>query len=140
MAGATYYYRVEAVDAAGSSPPSSQASAATPPISGGFACHVAYANVNQWNAGFQAAITIQNTGTVGITNWTLRWTFPGNQQITNLWNGSYVQTGSTVTVTSLSYNGAIPAGHSYSGLGFTANFTGTNAVPASFSVNGVLCR
>ena len=139
-AAATYYYRVEAVDAAGSSPASNQASATTQSSSGGFACHVVYANVNQWNTGFQAAVTIQNTGTVGITNWTLKWTFPGNQQITNLWNGSYAQSGPAVTIRNVGYNGSIPAGGSYNGLGFTANFSGTNAAPASFSVNGVACR
>jgi cellulose 1,4-beta-cellobiosidase len=101
---------------------------------------VVYTNVNQWNTGFQAALTIKNTGTVAITNWTLKWTFPGNQQITNLWNGSYLQSGPAVTVRNLSFNGSIPAGGSYNGLGFTANFSGTNAVPAGFSVNGVACR
>jgi endoglucanase len=139
-AAATYYYKVEAADAAGSSPASNQASATTQSNSGGFACYVAYANVNQWNTGFQAAITIQNTGTVGITNWTLKWTFPGNQQITNLWNGSYAQSGPAVTIRNVGYNGSIPAGGSYNGLGFTANFSGTNAAPAIFSVNDVACR
>jgi hypothetical protein len=124
----------------GPSPASNQASATTQSSSDGFACHVAYKNVNQWSTGFQAAITIQNVGTVGISSWTLKWTFSGNQRIANLWNGSYLQSGSVVTVKNLSYNGGIPAGSSYSGLGFTANFSGANAAPASFSVNGVTCR
>jgi len=135
-----YYYKVKAVDAVGSSPASNQASATTQSNSGGFACHVVYTNVNQWNTGFQAAITIQNTGTVGITSWTLKWTFPNNQQITGLWNGSYTQSGQAATVKNLSYNGSIPAGGSYDGVGFTANYSGTNAVPTSFSVNGVVCK
>jgi endoglucanase len=139
-AATTYYYKVEAVDAAGPSPASTQASATTQQSSsGGFACHVAYTVVNQWNTGFQAAIAIQNTGTVGIPSWTLQWTFPGNQQITNLWNGSYSQSNANVMVKNLSYDGTIPAGGKYNGLGFTANFSGTNVPPASFSVNGVIC-
>ena len=135
-----YYYKVEAVDAVGSSPASNQASATTQSNSGGFACHVVYTNVNQWNSGFQAAITIQNTGTVGITSWTLKWIFPNNQQITGVWNGSYTQSGQAVSVKNLSYNGNIPAGGSYGGMGFTANYSGTNGVPTSFSVNGVVCK
>ena len=142
LAGATtYYYKVEALDASGSSPASAQASATTQqPASGGLACHVAYSIVNQWNTGFQAAIAIENIGTVNITSWTLKWTFPGNQQITNLWNGSYSQTSSTVMVNNLSYNGTIPAGGKYDGMGFTANLSGTNLPPASFSVNGMICH
>jgi cellulase/cellobiase CelA1 len=98
------------------------------------------ANVNQWNTGFQAAITIQNTGTIGITSWKLSWTFPNNQHITSLWNGSYIQSGETVTVDSLSYNGSVPVGSSYNGVGFTANYSGTNTAPSAFTINGVACR
>ena len=141
LAAATYYYKVEAVDATGPSPASTQASATTQQSSsGGFACHVAYTVVNQWNTGFQAATIIENTGTVGVTSWTLKWTFPGNQQITNLWNGSYSQSSGNVMVNNLSYNGTIPPGGKYNGLGFTASFSGTNAPPASFSVNGAICH
>ncbi|HEV2731711.1 MAG TPA: cellulose binding domain-containing protein, partial [Terriglobales bacterium] len=140
-AATAYYYKVEALDASGSSPASTQASATTQqPASGGLACHVAYNIVNQWNTGFQAAITIENIGTVNITSWTLKWTFPGNQQLANLWNGSYSQTSSTVMVNNLSYNGTIPAGGKYNGMGFTANFTGTNSPPTNFSVNGTICH
>src|SRR5262249_38994863 len=108
-ASTSYYYTIEAADAAGASAPSNQASATTAPADGGFACHVAYNIVKQWNTGFQATITIQNTGTVDIMNWTLAWTFPSNQQINGLWNGSEAQSGAAVSVNSLSYNGAIPA-------------------------------
>jgi endoglucanase len=136
----TYYYKVKANDSAGASSPSAQASATTPSTASGFACHVIYTVVNQWNTGFQVAITIQNTGTVGITSWELSWTFPNNQQITGLWNGSYVQRGEAVTVTNLSYNGSIPAGSSYNGVGFTADYSATNAAPPAFAINAVGCR
>jgi endoglucanase len=134
-----YYYKLEAVDAKGSSPGSPQASVKTESNGSGSSCHVTYDIVNQWNTGYQAAMTINNTGAVAWTQWTLQWTFPGNQQITGLWNGSYSQSGSGVTVNSLSYNGTIPGGGGYNGVGFTANFSGTNAPPRSFSVNGKEC-
>jgi endoglucanase len=105
---------------------------------GGGSCHVVYSIVNQWNTGFQVAITIANTGTTALTSWTLVWSFPGNQQIANLWNGAATQSGTSVTVNNLSYNGNIPAGGSYNGMGFVAN--GAAATPASFSVNGVRCQ
>jgi cellulose 1,4-beta-cellobiosidase len=101
---------------------------------------VAYTIVNQWSTGFQVAAIIENTGTVGITSWTLKWMFPGNQQITNLWNGSYSQSSANAIVNNLNYNGALQPGGKYNGVGFTANFSGTNAPPASFSVNGVICH
>lgn len=105
---------------------------------GGGSCHVVYSIVNQWNTGFQVAFTIANTGTTALTSWTLAWSFPGNQQIANLWNGAVTQSGTSVTVNNLSYNGNIPAGGSYTDMGFVAN--GAAATPSSFSVNGVRCQ
>jgi hypothetical protein len=107
---------------------------------GGSACHVAYTISNQWQGGFGAAITIDNTGTTALSNWTLTWTFANGQTITQLWNGHETQSGANVTVTNLSYNGNIPAGGSYSGMGFNGTWNSTNAVPASFAVNGTACN
>jgi len=141
-ASTTYFYRVEAVDAAGSSAASAQASATTQTATtGGFACHVGYSIVNQWPGGFQAAVTINNTGSVAITNWTLTWAFANGQTVTQLWNGSETQSGANVTVSNLSYNGAIGAGGNYGGMGFLGTWNNaTNAVPTSFAVNGTACN
>jgi cellulose 1,4-beta-cellobiosidase len=103
-------------------------------------CHVVWAKTNEWPGGFQVGLTLQNTSSTAWTAWTLGWTFPGNQQISSLWNGTATQSGQAVTVKSLSYNGAVPAGGSYNGAGFTGSFSGTNAAPTSFTVNGVTCN
>jgi hypothetical protein len=136
----TYYYRIEAIDAAGSSAPSAQTSATTPAAGSGGSCHVAYSITNSWPGGFQAAITIQNTGSAEWTNWDLTWTFANGQTISNLWNGTASQSGSSVTVRSLGYNGSIPGGGSYNGVGFTGTWKNTNAIPTSFAINGATCH
>jgi hypothetical protein len=138
----TYYYLVEAVDADGTSAPSSQAGAQTSPAGGGgSACHVVYTITNQWPSGFGASITIDNTGTTALSNWTLTWTFASGQTITQLWNGNETQNGAAVKVTNMSYNGSIPAGGSYNGMGFNGAWNNTaNAVPTSFAVNGKTCN
>jgi hypothetical protein len=138
----TYYYKIVAVDAAGTSASSAQATATTQAASGGgsSSCHVAYSIVNQWPGGFQAAITIQNTGSTPWSGWTLTWTFPNGQTISGLWNGAASQSGINVTVQNLSYDGSIPAGGSYNGVGFTGTWNGTNGVPSSFAINGTTCH
>jgi Glycosyl hydrolase family 12/Cellulose binding domain/Fibronectin type III domain len=138
----TYYYKVVANDSAGASSPSAQATASTQPAAGGGSpCHVTYSIVNQWPGGFQAAITLYNTGVSAWNNWTLSWTFANGQAITNLWNGAATQSGNTVKVVNLSYNGSIAAGGSYNGVGFTASWNNmANAVPTSFAVNGTNCN
>ena len=113
----------------------------SPAVASGFACHVDYTVSSEWPGGFGAAITINNTGTTTLSNWTLTWTFANGQTITQLWNGNATQSGANVSVTNESYNGGIPSGGSYSGMGFNGSWNNaTNAVPASFAVNGVACQ
>jgi endo-1,4-beta-xylanase len=139
-ASTTYYYKVEAVDADGASAASTQVSATTLP-SGGPACHIVYSITSQWAGGFGAAITIDNTGSTALSSWTLTWAFANGQTISQLWNGNETQSGANVTVTNMSYNGSIPAGGSYSAMGFNGTWNNiTNAVPASFAVNGTTCN
>ncbi len=120
----------------------SNAAAFTATSAGGSTgCHVSYSIVNSWPGGFQAAITIANTGSSAINGWALTWSFPGTQQITNLWNASWTQNGQAVSAQSLSYNASIAPGNSYNGVGFTANVpSGSNGVPSSFTINGVACN
>jgi len=140
VAATMYEFVVVAVDAAGSSAVT-RATASTGTGAGTGPCHVSYVVNNAWATGFQVALSIQNTGTSPINGgWTLSWTFPGTQQVTQLWNGTVAQSGAAVTVTSLSYNGSIAAGASYNDVGFTGSLTGANPLPASFTLNGAACN
>lgn len=104
------------------------------------ACNVVYTISSQWQGGFGAAITIQNTGTTAISNWTLAWAFANGQTISQLWSGTETQSGANVTVTNLSYDGSIPAGGSVTGVGFNGAWNNiTNSIPTSFTLNGVTC-
>ncbi len=101
-------------------------------------CHVAYQTASQWQGGFAANVTITNTGTSAINGWTLAFVYPGDQKITNAWNGSYTQTGENVTSTSASYNGSIPAGGNTT-LGFQGTWNSSDAAPTAFTLNGASC-
>jgi cellulase/cellobiase CelA1 len=75
---------------------------------------------------------VTDTGSGPLDGWRVSWTFPGDQKITDLWNGSYTQSGETVTVTNASYDGNLaPAGTAT--IGFTASYTGTNNAPPGLS-------
>ena len=139
-ASTAYYYKVEALNTFGASAPSAQASATTR-AAGGFSCHVGYSIVSQWPGGFQAMMTLTNTGATAINNWTLTWSFANGQQITQLWTGAESQNGASVTVNSLSYDGNIASGGSYTGLGFLGTWNNTtNGVPSAFAINGTPCQ
>jgi endoglucanase len=136
--GTTYFYKVEAVDSYGASAPSTPASATTAKAAS-LSCSVGDSVLSDWGTGFQAGLTIANTGAADLTSWTLKFTFPGNQQIASAWNANYSQSGETVTMTNEAYNGVIAPGSSYMGIGLTASYSGKNVKPSAFTVNGVAC-
>ena len=99
-------------------------------------CTVTYVIANDWGSGFTANVTIGSA--TAVNGWTLGWTFPGNQIITTGWNGTFTQTGNAVSVKNASYNGAIGAGGT-TGIGFNASYSGPNANPTAFTLNGIAC-
>jgi cellulase/cellobiase CelA1 len=101
-------------------------------------CSAVYSLVNSWSGGFQGQVVLTNTGTTAISPWQLVWTFPGDQQITSLWDASYVQSGEKVTATAESYNSTIAPSGSVT-VGFTGSYTNSDASPTSFTVNGTAC-
>ncbi|MER6037134.1 glycoside hydrolase family 48 protein [Streptomyces sp. NPDC001835] len=113
------------------------ATGATAAHAAGVQCSVDY-RTNDWGSGFTADLTLTNRGTSAIDGWTLTYGYSGNQKLSNGWNGSWSQSGQTVTVKNASYNGTIAAGAAVStGAQFT--YSGTNTAPASFAVNGTTC-
>ena len=101
-------------------------------------CQVTYTTQSQWAGGFVASVTIANPGSSAINGWTLGFSFPGDQKITNAWSGSVTQSGANVSITSASYNAAIAAGSSVS-LGFQGTWASSDAAHAAFTLNGAPC-
>ena len=103
------------------------------------ACTVNYQVVNDWGNGFQAAVSITNNTTKPTANWTLVWSYAGNQHVYDLWNGLANQVLKKVTVKNASWNAVIAPGATLSGIGFNATYSGTNAKPTAFTLNGQKC-
>jgi beta-glucosidase len=122
------------------SPPSAPRTAPGPASSSPrpAACSVAYHVVNQWDVGFQADVTIRNTGPASVNGWRLVWTFGRRQRITQLWGGEARSNGATVTVVNAAWNGALAPGATAT-VGFTASRDGPNPAPAEFRLNGSPC-
>jgi Glycosyl hydrolase family 12/Cellulose binding domain len=112
--------------------PTATSASPTPTPSSSGACSGTYSVVSSWAGGFQGQVAVTNTGSATLSSWQLGWTFPGNQAINNLWNGSYTQSGGKVTVTNESYNGTLAPGASTT-VGFTATYSGSNTAPSGVS-------
>ncbi|MFC9927955.1 glycoside hydrolase family 6 protein [Streptomyces sp. NPDC127190] len=101
-------------------------------------CTVAYTVQNQWDTGFTAAVTVTNNA-AAKSSWSLKWSYAGNQKVTNAWNATVSQSGADVTATNAGYNGTLGTGSSVS-FGFNGSYSGSNAVPATFTLDGVTCN
>jgi mannan endo-1,4-beta-mannosidase len=99
---------------------------------------VTYKITNQWPGGFQASVDVKNNGSAAVNDWTLGWTFAGDQKITSLWSGSFTQTGSAVTVSAPGWATSIPAGTT-ANVGFTGSSSATATAPTAFTLNGTAC-
>ncbi|WP_073809738.1 cellulose binding domain-containing protein [Kitasatospora sp. CB01950] len=118
--------------------PSPSPSPSNSPAPGG-SCSVHY-GLSDWGSSFNGDVTVKNTGSSAVNGWQLVFSFPGGQQVTNMWNAVSAQSGKQVTATNPSgYNTVIPAGGSVN-FGFSGSSTaGTNGVPAAFTLNGAAC-
>ncbi|WP_344056775.1 cellulose binding domain-containing protein, partial [Sphaerisporangium rubeum] len=103
----------------------------------GGTCRATYVP-NTWNNGFTANVTVTNTGTATVNGWTVTWTWPGNQQVTNAWNATVTQSGTQATARNVSYNPTIAPGAETT-FGFQGTYSGTNNSPAQFALNGTPC-
>ncbi|GGZ04818.1 glycoside hydrolase family 6 protein [Streptomyces poonensis] len=101
-------------------------------------CTVDYKVQNQWNTGFTVAVTVTNNS-AAKSSWALKWSYAGNQKVTSGWNAKITQSGAAVTATNESYNGSLATGGSAS-FGFQGSYSGTNAIPTSFTLDGVTCN
>ncbi|MET0494566.1 MAG: cellulose binding domain-containing protein [Actinoplanes sp.] len=110
--------------------PSPSVSPSPPPAGSG--CAATYRITGSWGGGFQGEVTVKNNGTAATRNWSVGWTYPAGQTVTQIWGGTGGQTGTAVTVRDAGYNAAVAPGATTT-FGFLASTTGTNPVPAPVS-------
>ncbi|MCF3136596.1 glycoside hydrolase family 48 protein [Streptomyces olivochromogenes] len=127
-----------AVVAALALPLSTLATGATPAQAAALQCSVDY-KTSDWGSGFTADLTLTNRGTDAISGWALTYGYAGNQKLVSGWNGTWSQSGQTITVRNAPYNGTIAAGAAVT-TGAQFSYSGGNTAPAAFAVNGTACN
>lgn len=97
-----------------------------------------YTKSSEWPGGFVANVTITNKGTSAINGWTLTFTYPGDQKVTNAWSASVSQSGEAITATNVAYDGTISPSGSVT-AGWQGTWTSSDAAPNAFTLNGAAC-
>ena len=85
------------------------------------ACSATSTVSGSWSGGFQATVTV-TAGNAAINGWTAGWTFTNGELISQLWNGTYTTSGSTVTAHNVAWNGSLAANASTT-FGYTGSGT-----------------
>ncbi|WP_189252955.1 cellulose binding domain-containing protein [Lentzea flava] len=102
------------------------------------ACAVSYKITGQWQGGFQAYVTVRNTGTAPVNGWTLRWNFTRGESVREMWNATARQSGATVNAVNADYNPKIEPGASVE-IGYNGGAYGPHSAPTAFTLNGTQC-
>ncbi|WP_444949830.1 cellulose binding domain-containing protein [Micromonospora ureilytica] len=106
----------------------------TTPVAG--ACAVTYRKTGDWGTGAQFDVTLSNSSTVPVDGWTLTWSLPGSQRITQSWNSTVTQSGAAAAAVNVPWNAVIPAAGSTS-FGFVTDSPLGGAT--GFALNGSPC-
>jgi hypothetical protein len=112
-------------------PPTSTPPTTAPPTTTGSssaACSVSITQPNSWMGGYQATVTVTNSGSTPINGWTVNFTLPAGESIATSWSNVMTQSGQQITAANASFNGSIAAGANTT-WGFNVN--GPNTVPVA---------
>ena len=113
------------------SPVSSPSPSPSPSPSGGAgtpSCTASIRVTNSWSGGYQAEVTITNTGTTPLNDWYVQWMFPPGHTITQAWNGTSMQNGPSAMIHAPSWKPNLAPGESA-----TAGFLGSGSGTPTFS-------
>ncbi|SDY79679.1 serine/threonine protein kinase [Micromonospora pattaloongensis] len=100
-------------------------------------CRVRYALRKDSGSGFEAAVTVTNTGRAPMTDWQLDFDFPGTQTVTGSDQAQWEQRERTVTLRPtagdpLAANGSVT-------LALAGAYRGSNPLPVEFDLDGRAC-
>ena len=98
-------------------------------------CAVAF-EVNSWNSGYTAEVTVANNTMDQVDGWDLAVTFAGDDSVQQSWSSTVSQSGKTATFTNAAWNSTI-AHHGAVSFGFLAN--GAPSDPTEVTLNGEPC-
>src|SRR5918992_833531 len=106
----------------GSNPPTTPTTPPTSPSppTGTVRCSSSYALTNAWQGGFQAGLTVTNSGTSTWNNWRVTWSMPSGGTLSKGGNATVTQSGTTFTAQAPSHAPSLAPNASVT-IGFTAN-------------------
>ena len=97
-----------------------------------------FTKTSDWGTGWEGNYRVANPGPATLTSWTVEFDLPSGHRISSLWDATYTQSGTRVTVRNQSWNGTVGAGGSVA-FGFGVVYSGAYGAPANCRINGGAC-
>jgi endoglucanase len=113
--------------AGGTGPTPTPTPTVTPTVPPPGQCAFTYKQTSVWQGGFQGELTVRNSGSATINNWSATWTLPSGVTLGSGWNATVTQSGTTWTARGPDWSKNLAPGASVA-IGFTAN--GPSSTPA----------
>ncbi|MEU5913653.1 serine/threonine-protein kinase [Micromonospora sp. NPDC047527] len=101
-------------------------------------CEVAYALRTDSGKDFTAELTLTNTGDRDLRDWTMKFTFPGQQTVTKAEPTTVDQQGSTVLIRPVAQRATLAPGAAEK-LTLTGKYSGANPLPVEFRLGDATC-
>jgi serine/threonine-protein kinase len=101
-------------------------------------CEVAYALRTDSGRDFAAELTLTNTGGRELRDWTMSFTFPGQQKVTKAEPTPVHQQGSTVLIRPAAQRTTLAPGTAEK-LTLTGTYSGANPLPVEFRLGEAAC-
>ncbi|MDG4806353.1 serine/threonine-protein kinase [Micromonospora sp. WMMD1120] len=101
-------------------------------------CEVAYALRSDTGKDFAAELTLTNSGKQELRDWTMSFTFPGQQSVTKAEPTPVQQHGNTVLVRPAAQRATLAPGAAEK-LTLTGKYSGTNPLPVEFRIGDTTC-
>ncbi|MGC4852506.1 serine/threonine-protein kinase [Micromonospora sp. DT4] len=102
-------------------------------------CEVAYALRTDSGKDFTAELTLTNTGDRELRDWTVNFTFPGQQKVTKAEPAPAQQQGGAVQIRPAAQRTTLAPGAAEK-LTLAGTYTGANALPVEFRLGDATCR
>src|ERR1035437_6673441 len=107
------------------------------PTGGSGTCSASMSISSSWAGAFNANVTV-TAGSSAITGWTVKWSWPSGQSISNSWNANVSTSGSAVTATSIAGQNSAIAGGANTSFGFGANGNAVTPTLSCVAAGGVI--
>jgi predicted carbohydrate-binding protein with CBM5 and CBM33 domain len=100
-------------------------------------CTATAAVSNIWPGGYQASVTVKNTGSIGLVPWVISWTVPATVSLISGWNATVIQDNHNIVASAPPWQISFPAGGTET-IGYVANGPAVPG-PTAILLDGVTC-